>query len=52
MVKDWQTIYNIAYRNATCSTVSKEVRSRILKKTGDYEVRGRADLQKLPEDTP
>ena len=37
MVKTWNTIYNIAYRNATCSTVSNEVRSRILQKTAPYE---------------
>ena len=37
MVKDWQTIYNIAYRNATCSIVSKEVWSKILKETTKSE---------------
>ena len=38
LVKEWSTVYNIAYRNSTCGSVSKVVRERILKKVDPYEV--------------
>ena len=38
IVKEWGTMYNIAYRNSTCANVSKTVREQILKKVSPYEL--------------
>jgi len=36
MTKDLETVYNVAYRNATCEKVSQRVRSELLRKMGEY----------------
>ena len=38
MTRDLETVYNVAYRNATCEKFSKQVRSELLKKSGEYFV--------------
>ena len=39
MTRDLETVYNVAYRNATCEKVSEQVRSELLKKSGEHSVR-------------
>ena len=36
MTKDLETVFNVAYRNATCEKVSKRVRSELLQKKEEY----------------
>ena len=36
MSKELDTIYNVAYKNATCEKVSKRVRTELLKKSAEY----------------
>ena len=38
LVKVWDTTYNIAYRNSTCTSVSNTVREKVLKKKVPYEL--------------
>jgi hypothetical protein len=38
MVREFSTLYNIAYKNSTCQRVSDEVRYRIQQKWNAYEV--------------
>ncbi len=38
LVKDFSTLYNIAYKNSTCQRVSEEARQRIQQKREPYEV--------------
>ena len=38
LTQNWETIYNIAYKNNTCSSVSNNVRDKLLKKKVPYEV--------------
>ena len=38
MTRDMETVYSVAYRNATCEKVSKQVRSELLKKSGECSV--------------
>jgi hypothetical protein len=38
MTKELETVYNVAYRNATCEKVSKRVRSELLHKMGEYSI--------------
>ena len=38
MTRDLETVCNVACRNATCEKVNKQVRSELLKKSGEYSV--------------
>ena len=38
LVQNWETTYNIAYKNTTCASVSNTVRGKLLKKKVPYEV--------------
>ncbi len=39
MIKALETVYNVAYRNATCEKLSKRVRGELLKKADEYSIR-------------